>query len=198
MLVVVDHLLVGEGSLTLRVPVDHTQSAVDKTFLIEVAEDLDDGFRTSLVHSESGAVPVARTTEFAELLEDDASVLVGPVPGMFEELLAGQVGFIDALLLEAFDDFGLRCDRSMVGAGHPASVLAFEACTTYKDILDGLVQHVSHVQHACYVRRRDHDRERITAVGFGMKQLVVLPVLIPAGFDFFWIVLGFHKLYMSL
>ena len=34
MLVVVDHLLIGEGCLTLRVPVHHTQTAVDEPFLI--------------------------------------------------------------------------------------------------------------------------------------------------------------------
>ena len=34
MLVVVDHLLIGEGCLTLGVPVHHTQTAVDEPFLI--------------------------------------------------------------------------------------------------------------------------------------------------------------------
>ena len=58
MLVVVDHLLVGKGSLTLRVPVHHTQTAVDETFLIEVTEDVNNGFGTGLVHGEGRAVPI--------------------------------------------------------------------------------------------------------------------------------------------
>ena len=91
MLIVVDYFLVGKGCLTLGIPVDHTQSAIDKAFFVKVAEDLDDRLRAGFVHGESGTVPVAGTTEFAELLEDDTSVFVGPVPGMFEELFAGEV-----------------------------------------------------------------------------------------------------------
>ena len=53
------------------------------------------------------------------LLEDDAAVGLGPVPGVDEELLAGEVGFLDALRGELGDDLGLGCDRGMVGAGHP-------------------------------------------------------------------------------
>ena len=91
MLLVVDHLLVAQRCLTLRIPVHHTQSAVDKTFLIQVAEDLDNGLAARLVHRERGTVPVAGTTEFTELLENDASVLVRPCPRMFQELFAGKV-----------------------------------------------------------------------------------------------------------
>ena len=37
-LVVIDHFLVAEGSLTFGVPVHHTQASVDESFAIEVAE----------------------------------------------------------------------------------------------------------------------------------------------------------------
>ena len=58
-LVVVDDLLVAQRCLPLGVPVDHAQSAVDESLAVEVAEHLNDGFRTGLVHRERGAVPVA-------------------------------------------------------------------------------------------------------------------------------------------
>ena len=139
MLVVIDNLLVGEGSLTLRIPVDHTQAAVDEAFLIQVAEHLDDRFGAGLVHGERCSVPIAGATEFAQLLEDDTSVLVRPIPRMLEELLAREVGFVDSLLLEALDDLRFRSNRRMVGARNPAGVLALQACTANEDILNRLV-----------------------------------------------------------
>ena len=192
MLIVVDHLLVTQRCLTLGIPVDHTQTAVDKTFLIEVAEHFDDRFRTGLVHGERRAVPVAGTTEFAELLQDDASVFVRPRPRVFEKLLAGQVTLIDTLLLEAFDHFRFRCDRRMVGTRYPARVLALETCATNEDVLNRLVQHVSHVQHTGHIGWRNNDSKRIAAVRLAMKEFVVEPILIPAGFDVCRIVLCFH------
>ena len=129
MLVVIDDLLVGKGSLPLRIPVDHTQTAINQSFLVQVAEHLNDGFTARLVHGESGAVPVAGTTEFTKLLENDTSVFIGPVPCVFEELLARKVRFVDSLLFEAFDDLGLSSDRCMVRTRYPARVLAFETRT---------------------------------------------------------------------
>ncbi len=189
MLVMIDHLLVRESCLALRIPVDHTQTAVDESFLIEVAEDMNDGFGTGLVHRESCAVPVAGATKFAELFEDDASVLVRPVPRMFEELLAGQVRFVDALLLEAFDNLCLGRNRRMVGTGYPAGVLALQPCTADENILNRLVEHMTHVQHARYIGRRNNDGIRIAVVRLAVKEFVVQPVLVPAGFNVCRIVL---------
>ena len=84
-------------------------------------------------------------------------MLVGPVPCMFQKLLARQVALVDPLLLEAFDHFRFGRNRSMVGTRHPAGVLAFQARTTNQYILYRLVQHMSHMQHTRYVGRRNND-----------------------------------------
>ena len=60
-LLVVYHLLVTKRRLTLRIPVDHTQAAVDEAFVIQVAEHFDDGAGALLVHREGRAVPIAGT-----------------------------------------------------------------------------------------------------------------------------------------
>ncbi len=173
MLLVVDDLLIAQGSLPLGVPIDHTQAAVDKSFLIEVAEYMDNGTRAGLVHRERSTIPVARAAEFAQLLEDNASVFVRPIPRMLQELLTRQVGLVNALLFQSLDDFRLRGNRSVVCTRHPAGVLALQAGTTHKNVLNSLIQHMPHVQHACHIRWGNNDRKRLTTIRFAMKEFVV-------------------------
>jgi hypothetical protein len=84
---------------------------------------------------------------------------------MFEELFACEVALVDALLFESFDDFGFGSDRGVVGTRCPTSVLTLEACATHEDILDGVVEYVSHVQYACHVWWRDDYGVCLTLVG---------------------------------
>ena len=81
-LLLINDLLCRKGGEGLRIPVHHAQTTVDKTLVIEVDEDFDHTLATSFVHCEGGAVPVAGCTQTAQLLQDDASVLMSPVPGM--------------------------------------------------------------------------------------------------------------------
>ncbi len=104
------HLVVRNGGAVLGIPVDHSQSAVNQPFVIEVAKHLHHSFGAGFVHRESSALPVARSAEFAKLLQDDASVVAGPVPGMFKELLTGKVGFLYTLGSELCDHLGLGRD----------------------------------------------------------------------------------------
>ena len=151
----VDNLDVGQGSLCFRIPVDHAQAAIDESFVIEVTEDAQHTFASFFVHGEGGAFPVAGSAEASQLLEDDAAVFVGPVPSVFQELVACQVLFFDALLCETVHHLGFGGDGGVVRAGHPACVLAFHASVADENVLNRVVEHVSHVQHACYVWRRN-------------------------------------------
>ena len=161
-----EDLVVADGRAVGGVPVDHAQAAVDISFVVEVAEDLDDALRTAFVHGEGRAVPVARCAELAQLLKDDAAMGLGPVPCMDEELLACEIGFPDALRGEFGDDLGLRSDRGMVGAGHPEGVLALHARAAHEDVLNRIVEHVTHVEHTGHVWRGNDDCIRLTIIGF--------------------------------
>ena len=187
-LVLIDYLLVRECSLSLRIPVDHAHTTIDETFLVKIAEYVDDSARTGLVHSECCTVPITTGTELAELLEDDATMLVSPVPSMLEELLASKVSLLDALLSEAVDYLSLGSDTGMVCTWYPASVLAFHACTANENILDSIVEHVSHVKHTCNVWWRDNHCIRFTTIWLRTEKFVVEPVLIPFTFHCLWIV----------
>ncbi len=194
LLLLVDHLLIAQSGQRLRIPVDHTQATIDVAFAIEVDEHLDDTLRSRRVHRERRAVPVARSTQTAQLLQYDATMLVGPVPGMLEELLTGQVVLLDALFSQTLHHLGLGGYRRMVGTGHPAGILALHPCTTHKDILNCIVEHVTHVEHTSHIGRRNDNRVGLAAIGLRTEQLIVNPILVPFTFDLFRVVFAsyFH------
>ncbi len=150
----IDHLFVGDGGEGFGVPVDHADAAVDEAFVVEVDEDADDTFVADGVHGEGGAVPVAGGAEFTELLEYDAAVFLLPLPGVFHELVAGEVALVDAPFLEHIDHLGFGGDGGVVGAGHPAGVEPHHAGAAHEDVLYGVVEHVAHVEYAGDVGRR--------------------------------------------
>ena len=188
-LITVNHFFVAQCGLSLRVPVHHAQSAVDESLVVEVAEHLDHAFATLFVHGERSAAPVAACAQTAELLQDDAAVLVGPVPGVLQKFVASKVAFANALLRQAVHHLRLSGDRSVVGARHPARVLALHAGAAHQNVLDCFVEHVAHVQHASHVWRWNHDGVWLTLVGNRLKQVVVCPILVPFIFNLFWVVL---------
>ena len=188
LLLVVNHLLVAQGGLGLGVPVHHAQATIDVALVIEVHEDLQHALAARLVHREGGAAPVTGGTQFAQLLQDDAAVLMRPVPSMLEELVAREVTLADALLGKALHHLGLGSDGCVVGTGYPQGVLALHARAADEDVLDGVVQHVTHVQHARHIGGRNHDAIRLTLVGHALEQVVRLPILIPLVLDLFRVV----------
>ena len=165
-LFLVDHFFVRKGSQRFRVPVYHTDTTVNQSFVVQVYKYFQYAFAAFLIHSKGGAVPVTGCTQFAELLQDNASVLFCPVPGMFQELITGQVCLLDALGSEFVYNFCFGSDGSVVSSRHPTGILAFHTGTTNQNILNGIIKHVSHVQHTGDVRGRNDDGVRFTTIGF--------------------------------
>ena len=95
-----------------------------------------DRFLILLVHREARARPVHRSAELFELIKDDASVLLLPLPDLFKELLASHIMPGDSLLLQVLLDNILRCDARMVGSRNPERFISFHSFFTDEDILD--------------------------------------------------------------
>ena len=188
LLLLVDHLLGAQGGESLRIPVHHAHATVDVALAVEVDEHLDDALRAHLIHGEGRAIPVAGGTQAAQLFQNDSAVFVCPVPGMLQELVARQVVLLDAFSGQLLHHLGFGGNRCVVGAGHPAGILAFHAGTTHQNVLDGVVEHVAHVEHARHIGWRNNDGVGFATIRFRTEQLVVCPVLIPFTFDLFWVV----------
>ncbi len=183
------NLLVAEGSLRSRVPVDHSHTTVNQALLVEVDKHVEHTLRAHLVHSERRAAPVARSTEFLQLLKDDAAVLLFPFPSVLEKLITGEVGLLDAFGGQSCHHLSFRCNRGVVSARHPQGILALHTRAAHKDILNSVVEHVSHVEHTGYIGRRNNNRVRLAAVGSRFKQVMFQPILIPFPFYFLGTVL---------
>ena len=188
LLLTVDHLLVAQSGLSLGVPVHHAQATIDVALVIEVHKHLQHTFAACLVHGESGAAPVTGGTQLAQLLQNDAAVFMGPVPSMLQELVAREVTLADSLLGQAFHNLGLGSDRGMVGTRHPQGIFALHARAADEDVLDGIVEHVSHVQHTRHIGGRDNDAIGLTLIGHALEQAVLVPILIPLVLDLFGVV----------
>ena len=179
------NLLVGEGGEGDGAPVDHAFTTVDVALLKEFDEGRQHGLGVAGVHGEVGAVPIAGATQLAELLEDVVTLFVAPGPDAFEEFLATEIAAALALgFFEVFFHHGLGGDAGVVGAGDPAGGFAFETGAADEGVLEGVIEHMAHVQDAGDVGRRDDDGVGLLAgCGDAGEALGFLPGGIPFGFN---------------
>ena len=172
LLVLVFGLVVRDGGGAVGAPVDDALAAVDQTVVVPVAEDLAHGLRVVLVHGKALVIEVDGAAHALDLLDDDAAVLVGPIPASVDKLVATDLQAADALALELLVDLGLRGDTGVVGAEHPARGLAAHAGHADDGVLDGVVGGVTHVELAGHVGRRNGDG----AVAHALAALIVAAV----------------------
>ena len=172
LLVLVLGLVIRDSGGAVGAPVDDALATVDQAVVVPVAEYLTHGLGVILVHGEALVVEVDGAAHALDLLDDDAAVLVGPVPASVDKLIAANLQAADALALELLVDLGLRGDTGVVGTQHPTRGLAAHAGHTDDGILDGVVGGVTHVELAGHVGRRNGDG----AVAHALTALVVAAV----------------------
>ena len=181
--ILVDNLLVTDCGMSLRIPVHHPHSPVDPALLVEINEGIDDSIGKVGIHSELGPVPVAGCAELAELAENDSAVLLLPLPGIFEELLAGQIFLIDTLSLKPGDNLALCRNGGVVRTRNPAGILAVHPGLPDKNIIQRIVEHVAHMKDTRHVRRRNDDCIRLSFIRLRMKELLLQPPGVPLVFN---------------
>ena len=172
LLVLVLGLVVRDSGGAVGTPVDDALAAIDQAVVVPVAEHLAHGLGVVLVHGEALVIEVDGAAHTFDLLDDDATVLVGPIPAGVDKLIAADLQAADAFALEFLVDLGLRSDTGVVGAEHPARGLAAHAGHADDGVLDGVVGGVAHVELAGHVGRRNGDG----AVAHALTALIVAAV----------------------
>ena len=76
----------------------------------------------------------------------------------------------------------------MVGTWYPTGIFAIYACFADEDVLNGVVEHMSHIEKNSHVGRWNYNGVWLSFIGTGTKQFVLLPIFIPFVFYFTWIV----------
>ena len=164
-----------------RAPIRNARSLIDQPLLVKAHENFAHGARAALVHREALARPVARRAERSELIHDAAAVLLLPLPDALRELLAPEFVAVRTLCAKRRLHLRLRRDARMVAARHPKSIIALHAPPADQDVLQGIVERMPHVQLPRHIGRRNHDGKRLLSLlGFGMKEIVLLPELVPS------------------
>ncbi len=78
---------------------------------------------------------------------------------MFQELLASEILAVlhYPFFAEQFLDLDLGGNAGVICAGQPENFFAVHARFPGEDVLDGIIEHMPHVEHAGDIRRRYDD-----------------------------------------
>ncbi len=183
-LIGVFHLVVRQGGHAARAPVDNVFSLVDKTIIVEGDEDLFDRAGEHFIHGEAQAVPIAGCAKQFKLADDAVTLFLFPFPDQFHHGFAADLVAVFAFLGQFFFHHVLGGDSGMVNAGQPQGGLAEHAVEAHHHILQGVVEHVSHMQDAGHIGWRDkHGEGRFGGIARGLEIAALFPELIPFLFD---------------
>ncbi len=160
--ILVFHFQVGEGGLAPGAPVDDVIAAVDQAVAVQADEDLPHRPGKAFVHGEPLPAEVARAPELLQLVYDLAAKLLLPLPHPGDKRLAAQPVAVGSLPGELFFDDVLGGDPGVVRPREPEHVETVHAFVAGQDILQGVVQGMSHVQGAGHVRGGNDDGKRGT------------------------------------
>jgi hypothetical protein len=119
-------LQVGDGGPEPWIPIDQALVAIEQAVAVELDEDLDHGAAEAVVHGEALVLPIAGSTEPAQLPRNLPPALLLPLPNAADELLPAEIGTLDAFCFQVALDHHLRRDAGMIHAHDPQRVLALQ------------------------------------------------------------------------
>ena len=190
-----DHFLIGKGRAADWAPIDHPFSTVDIAVVKEADKCFEHCFGVIGIQGVDRAFPVAGTAQFTKLLEDDSAMLIAPFLGMFEEALPTEIVLTFSFLPQLLFDLGLGGNAGVVGSREPKNGVTLLTCPAGKNILNGVIEHMSHGQHPSHIGWRDDDGVRgLFRIRVPLKGTVLFPGMIEAVLHLFWLICFFHWL----
>ncbi len=149
---------IGNCSAQFWIPVNQSLSAVNQIFLIETDKHFQYCTGHSRIHGETFTGPVNGITESSHLSGDGAAGLFLPLPDFIDESFASVIltGFLFLCSNFSFHHH-LGCNTGMVGTCLPQCIVTVHSSVADQRIHDGLLEGMTHVQTAGYIRRWQHD-----------------------------------------
>ncbi|MNI48335.1 hypothetical protein D3C73_1028940 [compost metagenome] len=171
---------IGQGRACRRVPVDDAFAAVDQAFAVQFNEDLAYALSQAFIQRKAFPGIVEGQAHLRPLPVNGFGVLVLPGPYLLQEFLAAEIMAGNALLAQLLFYLSLRSNPGMVRSRQPEGVVALHPLRADQDILKREVKRMTDVQHARYVRRRNHNAVRLRIRPHaGLEEFVLHPVGIP-------------------
>jgi hypothetical protein len=182
--VLVLDFLVRQSRGATRTPVHDVVAAIDQALLVEPDEDLAHGLAGARIEREAGALPIGGTADRFQLIEDRPARLAYPFPDSLDERLATQVPATLPFSRQAALYHVLGRDSGVVGPGDPQSLSPLHTAPADQNVLDGVVETVTHMQLGGHVgRRHDDDVGLALAVGIGPEVAVLEPARVAGFFE---------------
>ena len=154
-----DDFFVREGRQGNGTPVYHAPAPVDEAVLEEVDKDAGDFARVVFIHGEALAFPVTGAAQFFQLVDDDVAMFVFPFPDFAQKGIASQImARLSSCLAEILFHPYLGGYARMVRSGEPEDFVSFLARAAAEDVLQGIVQDMSQMQHSRDIGRRNDNR----------------------------------------
>ncbi len=122
---------------------------------MKLHENLAHGAAEAFIHGEPFPPPVARSAQAAKLTGNGAAGFRLPIPHPFDEFFASQVMAGLALFGHLAFDNHLGGNTGMVCSGLPKGIQALHPLVTDKNVLQGIIERVAHMQVAGDIGRRD-------------------------------------------
>ena len=160
-------LVVADGRLQERVPVDQPLAAVDQPLVEQAEERVPHGPGADRVEREPGPLPVAAAAHLLELAEDAGFVLVLPLPDPLDQRLRGPGRAASSSPPRSSRRSTTACVAMPAWSvpGIQRVVEALHPLQADEDVLQRVVQRMAQVQRAGDVGRRDDDRVRLACRG---------------------------------
>src|SRR6185369_10049221 len=184
LLLLVFDLYVGKRGMTAGAPVDQSVVPIDQPVFIKFDEYGADRLRQALVHGEPFAFPVAGGSQPFELADDLPAGLGFPSPHPLDERISAEI--VTVLLFSgklAFDNV-LRRYARVVGTGHPENIVTLHPLPATEDILESVIQRVTHVKGTGDVRGGDDNAVRFFLRGCCSSEIAfAFPLGVPSQLD---------------
>ena len=136
----VNYLLVGNGSLRRRIPIDHPAATIDQALVVKIDKDSLDRGAITIIKRVALARPIARTAEPLKLLDDDTAMLVLPFQNSAQEFFAAEIVACLVLgLAQIFLHSRLGSNSRMIHSRQPKDLEPLHPRAARENVLDRVV-----------------------------------------------------------